>query len=212
MCKKAKVLNDSNQSYDNEGFNIILTQNFNFNTLIEITPNNKNYDTLNKIVYYLKKHNKSWEWLSKNSGIKQPTLNSYLFGKEYVTLRTIEKIIILFNGKISSPRDLINLNYPVLKGGKHFDLNIKNIMDKYRINRGDVTLATGIDNGNISCYYNKKIKQIRIETLTKFYDYFKQRGVPLNYISDLVYFKHSGETPFHFISETECEKMYLNYF
>ena len=37
-------------------------------------------------------------------------------------------------------------------------------MDKYRINRGDIILATGMDRGSISNYYNGKIKQIRIET------------------------------------------------
>ena len=182
-----------------DSYIITIKDCFNYNILIEISPNHKNYHVFKNIGYFLNKTNNTWEWLLIKANIQETTMKSYLSGKEYVTLKTIEKIVSAFDGIINSPRKLMNLEYPVLKGGSDFKLNIYEIMIKYRINRGDLSLATGIDNGLISNYFNGVIKQIRIETIIKFFNYFKGKGVPLNNHADLIYFPNHGEIPLHFM-------------
>lgn len=126
-------------------------------------------------------------------------MKSYFSGREYITLKSFEKIVFAFDGIVKSPRNLLNLDYPVLKGGNDFKLNIREIMTKYRINRGDLSINTGIANGTISNYFNGVYKQIRIETIIIFCEYFKSRGVPLKNYADLIYFPNHGEIPLHFI-------------
>jgi hypothetical protein len=72
-------------------------------------------------------------------------------------------------------------------------------MKIYRINRGDLSIATGIANGTISNYFNGVNKQIRIETIIIFFNFFKTKGVPLNNHADLIYFPNHREIPLHFI-------------
>lgn len=186
-------------SYDADSYIITIEENFNYNNLIEISPNHKNYHVIKNIGYFLNKTNNTWKWLLTTASIPKPTMKSYLSGREYITLNTIEKIVSAFDGIINSPRKLMNLEYPVLKGGSDFKLNINEIMTKYRINRGDLSIATGIDKGTISNYFKGVNKQIRIETIIIFFNFFKTKGVPLNNHADLIYFPSHGEIPLHFI-------------
>lgn len=201
-CKEKYGFTDDNFFYRRDGgdsYIITIKECFNYNILIEISPNHKNYHVFKNIGYFLNKTNNTWEWLLTKANIQETTMKSYFSGREYITMKTIEKIVFAFDGIINSPRKLMNLEYPVLKGGSDFKLNIYEIMNKYRINRGDLSLATGIDNGLISNYFNGVIKQIRIETIIKIFNYFKTKGVPLNNHADLIYFPNHGEIPLHFI-------------
>jgi hypothetical protein len=186
-------------AYDADSYIITIEKKHNYNILIEISPNHKNYQVIKNIGYFLNKTNNNWKWLLTTANIPKPTMKSYLSGREYITLNTIEKIVSAFDGIINSPRKLMNLEYPVLKGGSDFKLNINEIMTKYRINRGDLSIATGIDNASISNYFNGVNKQIRIETIINFFNFFKTKGVPLNNHADLIYFPNHREIPLHFI-------------
>jgi predicted transcriptional regulator len=186
-------------AYDADSYIITIEKKHNYNILIEISPNHKNYQVIKNIGYFLNKTNNTWKWLLTKANIPKATMKSYLSGREYITLNTIEKIVSAFDGIINSPRKLMNLEYPVLKGGSDFKLNINEIMTKYRINRGDLSIATGIDNASISNYFNGVNKQIRIETIINFFNFFKTKGVPLNNHADLIYFPNHREIPLHFI-------------
>jgi predicted transcriptional regulator len=186
-------------AYDADSYIITIEKKHNYNILIEISPNHKNYQVIKNIGYFLNKTNNTWKWLLTKANIPKATMKSYLSGREYITLNTIEKIVSAFDGIINSPRKLMNLEYPVLKGGSDFKLNIYEIMKIYRINRGDLSIATGIANGTISNYFNGVNKQIRIETIINFFNFFKTKGVPLNNHADLIYFPNHREIPLHFI-------------
>lgn len=199
-------------AYDADSYIITIEKNFNYNILFEISPNHKNYQVIKNIGYFLNKTNNTWEWLLTKANIPKATMKSFLSGRDYITLKTIEKVVSAFDGIIYSPRKLMNLEYPVLKGGKDFELNIFEIMRTYRINRGDLSLNTGIDKGTISNYFNGVNKMIRIETITIFFDYFKSRGVPLNNKADLIYFPSHGEIPLHFIVNRKNKNLVPTYF
>jgi len=178
---------------------INIQKEYNFDLLLGIKPNNKNFQTLVNIGELLNKTNKEWMDLFIFSEILERNWNTYLKGHEYISLLTIERIIGFFNNEIKSPREIIDLNRPVLKGGKTFELNIKEIMERYTISRKTILKVTGMDGGTLTNYINGKNKQLRIETLDKLYNFFKSQNVPLKHKADLIYFPMHGESPLHFL-------------
>jgi transcriptional regulator with XRE-family HTH domain len=205
--KKMKITKKVSNKKKRKAQIITYRKNFNYSVLLKINQGNKNYVTIKKIEKLLKKTNKTWSSIVEEANITEASMKTYLYGKEKITLRSIEKMALIFKGVIKSPRELMNLNTPVLKGGEHFKLNIKEIMKKYRINRGDLSLSTGINNGSITNYFNGKTTQIRIETLNLIFNYFKECGVPLNNIADLIYFPEFNETPFHFLLNKKSKNL-----
>jgi|SRR5690554_227704 len=205
-----RIVRKQKNFYNRYTYVIFMEEETNFITFLEIKSENKNYITITRIGKYLNKINKTWSWLISNSSISENTWKSYLSGMVYITLHTLEEVYKQFSGLINSPRKLMNRDFISLRGGRYFELNIREIMTKYRINRGDIHMHTGIDSSCISDYFNRKTKQLRIETLDKLFNFFSSRGVPLKYRTDLIYFPLCGELPLHFLpaesSKALCRK------
>jgi hypothetical protein len=173
----------------------------NYKSYIEITPENKNFEVLRKMDAILKKEGKTFAWLFDRLDLANHSLKSYLSGKEHISLKTIELIAEELREYINSPKELMNETFPILKLGRNFKLNIKELRNKYYITNSQLILGTGIDKGNLSCILNGKVTQLRPETLLAIFDFFKEKGVPLNSVLDLIYYPNWNESPLHFLAE-----------
>lgn len=173
----------------------------NYSSNIEISVVNKNFKILSKIDNVLKSNNQNWNWLIENTGISFNTFKTYFSGGENISLYAIEIISIVLDKYINSPKDLMDENKPVLKLGRDFNLNIKEICQKYKITHGDIIIGTGIDRGAISMIVNSKTKQIREDRILILFDFFNSKGVPLKSALDLIYFPCWNEKPLDFISK-----------
>lgn len=178
---------------------IILNENFNYDSVIEIKKENKNYNQLKLLNNILIDNNLNWKWLFEKIKVSERQFHTYISGKESLSLLIIEKIAFELIDYVNSPKVLMNENYPKLKLGKHFKLNIVEIMKKYQIHNCELLLGVNIDKGSLSYIKSNKTTQLRADRLIEFFEYFKSRGVPLNTPLDLIYFPLWDEKPFDFI-------------
>lgn len=173
----------------------------NYSSEIGVTEVNKNYETISSIDSILKKANKDWRWLMEYT-YKDISLNrykTYFSGQENISLRVIEIIAISLSDFIDSPRDLMKESCAILKLGKCFKLNIKEICSTYHITQGDIVMGTGIDRGTVHNIVNSKTTQIREDRMEHLYNFFVSKGVPLKSVLDLIYFPYWNELPLQFI-------------
>jgi hypothetical protein len=173
-----------------------------YNSLIEIKLCHINYSQLCVIDDVLQKALKDWDWLQSNVGISRDTFEGYLSGQHHLSLRAVENISLLLRAYVQSPKIFMNPNAPYIHGGKLFKLNIGAIIKRYNITQTDLILGLNIERYHISKIARNKTTHLRVDTLIKFYEYFKGRGVPLKSPLDLIYFPEWDESPLHFAEPT----------
>jgi hypothetical protein len=180
-----------------------------YKSITEIKLSNINYSQLCVIDDVLKKANKNWDWLQSNVWITRTALEGYLTGKFHLSLRAVENISLLLVEYVQSPKIFMDSNAPSLHGGKLLKLNIAAIIKRYNITRTELILGTNIDKGTISMVVQNKTTRLRADRLKKLYDFFKERGIPLNSPLDLLYFPDWGERPLHFVEPPEINGLLL---
>lgn len=178
----------------------------NYKSIIEVRSKNKNFIILKKIDSVLRKNNKFWSWLITNSDITDFTWETYISGKENISLLSIEKIANLLSPFIQNPKDIMNYKFVNLKYGKEYELNLSFIIQKYGIRQSEITNSTTINRSEVSRYCRGLAKQLNTNHLTELFHFFTSRGVPLRSVLDLFYFPNWGEKPESFIVVTQKKR------